>query len=55
MQKGFKCCFECGRKMERCRGVSVDEAGEVQWVCPKCWRELEYEKYMTKPLRAESS
>lgn len=39
-------CWECNRERERCKAVHVDETGKVEWVCPKCWRDLDYDKYL---------
>lgn len=42
-----KACSECKNRRERCRAVSVDpDTDEVQYVCPRCWRDLEYDVYM---------
>lgn len=40
-------CWECSRKRERCKPAAVTESGETVWICPECWRELDYEKYVT--------
>ena len=31
-------CSECLKKRERCKAASVDEHGEIVWVCPQCWK-----------------
>ena len=45
--KGRVCCWECGQERQRCKKVSVTENGEVVWICPNCYHELDYEKYVT--------
>jgi hypothetical protein len=32
--------------MDGCRGYCVDAEGNILWTCPKCWRLLEYDKYI---------
>lgn len=39
-------CWNCSKERERCKAVSVDEDGVIEWVCPQCYRDLEYEKYL---------
>lgn len=34
-------CSECEREMQRCREVT-----QGVWVCRKCWKKLDYDKYM---------
>lgn len=45
-KKLSKVCTECNKKLERCRAAFVDENGEIQWVCRRCWQTLDYDKYM---------
>lgn len=44
--KGFKLCWECGKKRERCRAAMVHDGGVIEWVCRRCWRELNYDQYL---------
>ena len=44
--KDAKVCTACGKLMERCRAATQRADGEIEWVCRRCWRELEYDKYM---------
>ena len=39
-------CYECDRERNRCKAASVDEEGNVVWVCPACWREFDYDRYL---------
>ena len=51
--KEWHLCVECKKKMERCRAVSVDETGDVSWVCRRCWREREYDNYLYAHLEGK--
>ena len=44
--KGKRVCWECGRERDRCRAITVHKEGEIEWVCPQCFRNLEYDKYL---------
>jgi hypothetical protein len=47
-------CDSCGRRMERCRPVAKDEDGNiVEWACPTCWRELDYDRYVHKYYKGD--
>lgn len=39
-------CAECDRKRERCRAAVRRVGGKVDYVCPQCWRRLDYEGFM---------
>jgi hypothetical protein len=39
-------CYECDRERERCRAATVDADGNVVWICPTCWRDLDYDRYL---------
>lgn len=39
-------CIECHRIRERCKAVNTLPTGEVEFVCPKCFKELEYDKFL---------
>lgn len=41
----WETCWECNRKMERCRAVTVED-DTVIYVCRQCWRDLNYDKYL---------
>ena len=47
---GNKVCAECHKLRERCKAAMTDERGEVEWVCPKCWKEYDYDKYLYEHL-----
>jgi len=44
--KSRQICFECDKERERCRESTREVTGNVIWVCPQCWRDLEYDKFM---------
>lgn len=39
-------CRECSRLRDRCKAVSLDEGGEIVWICPRCWREKDYDAFL---------
>lgn len=39
-------CDECGKKRERCRLVWKDLEGVLHRVCPQCWRDFWYSRYL---------
>lgn len=39
-------CDDCGKKRERCRPVMQLVSGVLIFICPQCWRELEYDLYL---------
>ena len=41
-------CWECGKERERCRVVSKDENGILQWVCPQCYKLLDMDTFVNK-------
>jgi hypothetical protein len=47
--KGPRLCCECEKMMHGCRASIQDTDGNpLAWVCPKCWRELDYERFLYK-------
>jgi hypothetical protein len=44
--KGEQVCWECNKARERCKAATVNENGKVEWVCPQCWKALDYDKYL---------
>lgn len=49
MVKSPKVCSECLKLRERCRVVSVKDDGELVYICPQCYKNLDYDKYLTGP------
>lgn len=53
MRKGYRkeTCWECGKVRDNCRAAASfpTEGGQPTfvWVCPECWRDLNYDKYVT--------
>ena len=47
--KGKELCMECLKLRERCKAVTVDPEGEIGWVCPSCFRNFDYDKFMHAP------
>jgi len=45
-KKGKKLCSECLKERERCKAVSTDIDGEIEWVCPNCFITYDYDKYL---------
>lgn len=39
-------CWECGKLRERCKAVTVNEFNRIEYVCPQCFRNLDYAKYL---------
>lgn len=44
--KKWETCWECKKEMERCRAVTVNEFGRIEYVCRRCWKELDYDKHL---------
>lgn len=42
-------CWECCKERERCRVVTQHENGDLEYVCPQCWKALDYDLYMSIP------
>ena len=36
-------CSECNKMRERCRAASVDEHGNIIYVCRQCWNQKGYD------------
>lgn len=45
-QKKREVCWECGKERERCKAATVNRHGDVEWICPQCWREWDYDRYL---------
>jgi len=45
-QDTWRICWECQRKSERCKAVTVNEHDRVEWVCRKCFERLDYPKFL---------
>jgi hypothetical protein len=41
-------CAECRHKRERCRAAAQHRAGNVAWVCPRCWKALQYDDFLNR-------
>lgn len=39
-------CTECNRLRDRCKAASVDENGDLVWVCPQCWKLKDYDHFL---------
>ena len=48
MKPDQKLCSDCLKPRDRCRAVTVNLRGEVEYICPRCWRELNYDTYLYK-------
>lgn len=46
MKPRVQTCFECDRDRERCIPTHVGKDGTIYYVCPKCYKLLEYDKYL---------
>ena len=44
--KTWKVCAECHRPAKRCRAASVQPNGEIEWICVRCWKELDYDHFL---------
>lgn len=48
-------CCECGRNRERGRRALCDTEGYIHFVCPQCWKELDYIDFFFKVPKPEAS
>jgi len=46
-------CDECGNKRERCKIAFVGVDRTLHLVCPACWRDLDYDRYLYEHLEAK--
>ena len=48
MHNSQRICAECNRPRERCRAITVNRNGDVEYVCRQCWARLDYNTYLYK-------
>ena len=46
-------CWSCNKLRERCKAVQTSPNGEVEYCCPRCWRELDMDRYLYKHKKVE--
>lgn len=41
-------CWECDRERERSIPVYVTKDGVIYYVCPQCYKQLNYQEYVSR-------
>lgn len=47
----WEVCWNCQRERQRCRAVTVNANGDIEWYCRECWRNLNMDEFMYEHLQ----